>query len=392
MVGNLTAAKVKSISKPGLHGDGGGLYLRVAPSGSRSWLHRIVIEGKRREIGLGGFPTVSLARAREFAQANRSAVAAGRNPLAEKRKATVPTFREAAVQTHKMHRPRWREGRHVDSWLRALERHAYPVIGDMPVDRIGREDVLRVLTPIWTAKPEAARRVRQRVRAVLRWAQAHGFVEHNMAGEVIDGALPTMPAFKAHYRALPYGEVAAALETVEASGASMTAKAALRFLILTAARSGEVRGATWAEIDMEAREWRIPAHRMKTGIEHRVPLADAALAILDRMRALNDGSGLVFPSPAKPGRPMSDMTLTKILRTVGLADRATVHGFRSSFRDWCAETGKPRELAEAALAHVVGGVEGAYFRSDLFEARRRLMEDWAQYLAGKTCQIVRLHG
>ena len=391
-MGKLTAAKVKTISKPGMHGDGAGLYLRVAAGGSINWIQRITIDGKRRDVGLGGYPTVSLARARELAQANRSAVAEGRDPLAEKRKAKVPTFREAALQTHRMHKPRWRPGRHVDAWLGALERHAHPVIGDLPVDRIGREDVLRVLTPIWTAKPEAARRVRQRVRAVLRWAQAHGFVEHNMAGEVIDGALPSMPAFREHYRALPYAEVADAIETVEASGASMTAKAALRFLILTAARSGEVRGARWHELDMDAREWRIPARRMKTGIEHRVPLGDDALAILDRVRALDDGSGLVFPSPVKPGCPMSDMTLTKVLRTIGLADRATVHGFRSSFRDWCAETGKPRELAEAALAHVVGGVEGAYFRSDLFEQRRRLMADWARFLGGRKAKVVQLHG
>ena len=204
-----------------------------------------------------------------------------------------------------------------------------------------------------------------------------------MAGEGIEGALPAMPAVKAHFRALPYQEVAAALETVDGSKASKAAKLCLRFLILTAARSGEARAATWAEVDFEAKEWRIPGERMKGGREHRVPLNRAALVVLERARVLDEGSGLIFPSPLKPGRPLSPMTLTKILRDQGLAERGTVHGFRSSFRDWCAETGKPREVAEAALAHTVGGVEGAYFRSDLYARRRVLMDQWAAFLTGR---------
>ena len=169
-------------------------------------------------------------------------------------------------------------------------------------------------------------------------------------------------------------------------------KRCLRFLVLTAARSGEARGATWAEVDFEAKEWRIPGERMKGGREHRVPLSDAALAVLERVRGVDDGSGLVFPSPLRPGRPLSPMTLTKILRDRGLADRATVHGFRSAFRDWCAETGKPREVAEAALAHTVGGVEGAYFRSDLYARRRVLIDQWAAFLTGTEAKVVRLYG
>ena len=201
-----------------------------------------------------------------------------------------------------------------------------------------------------------------------------------------------MPFDKAHFRALPSQEVAAALETVDGSKASKAAKLCLRFLILTAARSGEARGATWAEVDFEATEWRIPGERMKGGREHRVPLSDAAVAVLERARGLDDGSGLVFPSPLRPGRPLSPMTLTKILRDRGLADRATVHGFRSAFRDWCAETGKPREVAEAALAHTVGGVEGAYFRSDLYARRRVLIDQWAAFLTGTEAKVVRLYG
>ena len=234
-------------------------------------------------------------------------------------------------------------------------------------------------------------RLQQRIRAVLRWAWAHSYVAENVAGEGIDRALPAMPAVKEHFRALPYQEVSGALIAVEDSRASKAVKLCLRFLILTAARSGEVRGATWCEIDVEAREWRIPGERMKKGREHRVPLSEAACDVLARARPLEDGSGLVFPSPLRAGQPLSNMTLTKILRDRGLADRATVHGFRSAFRDWCAETGKPREIAEASLAHTVGGVEGAYFRSDLFARRRVLMDQWGAFLAGSDEKVVRFH-
>ena len=226
-------------------------------------------------------------------------LAEGRDPLAEKRRAKLPTFGEAARKVHEANLPRWRNGKHTANWMTTLVRHALPVIGDMPVDRIGREDVLRVLTPIWTAKPETARRVRQRIRAVLRWCQAHGFVEFNMAGEVIDGALPLTSKMKAHFRALPYREVTGLLATVEASRASLSTKLCLRFLILTAARSGEARGATWDEIDLDACEWRIPGERMKAGVAHRVPLSDAALIVLTQACTLRDETGLVFPVAAR---------------------------------------------------------------------------------------------
>ncbi len=388
-MGRLTSAKVESLSKPGRYGDGGTLFLYVAATGSKSWIQRITIDGKRHDIGLGGFPLVSLREARDKAFENRRLARSGGNPLAAKRKARVPTFREAAEKTFEANRPRWRNAKVAKSWMQQLERHAFPILGNKPVDRIGREDVLRVLTPIWTSKPEVARKLRQRIRLILRWAEAHGYVEHNVAGEGISGALPPMPAVKEHYRALPYHEVPDALAKVEASRTSLAVKLCFRFLVLTAARSGESRGATWDEIDKEAREWRIPAERMKGNAEHRVPLSGAALVLLDQARPLRDDSGLVFPSPTRRGKRLSDMTLPKLLRVTGLAGRATVHGFRSSFRDWCAETNKPRDIAEAALAHTVGGVEGAYFRSDLFERRRALMERWASYVtAGPADKVI----
>ena len=380
----LTAARVKTISKPGMHGDGNGLYLRVTGTGSRSWMQRIVIHGRRRDMGLGSYPAVGLAEARALALANKALVGAGRDPLSERRRADVPTFRDAAGKVYEANLPRWRNGKHTTNWWGSLERHAFPVIGDAPVDRIRRGDVLAVLEPIWSTRPETARRVRQRIRAILRWCEAHDYCAGNAAGEALDGALPPMPRLKAHHRALPYREVTEALETVDASDASLAAQLCFRFLVLTAARSGEARGATWEEIDGTAREWRIPAKRMKGGVPHRVPLSGAALAVLENAGPLRDGSGLVFPSPVKPGHPMSDMTLTKVLRTTGLAERATVHGFRSTFRDWAAEcTNAPHAVMELSLAHAVGSsVEQAYARSDLIARRRELMEQWARFVTG----------
>ena len=392
-MGRLTVAMVRSLTKPGRYGDGGTLFLNIASGGSKSWIQRIAIAGKRHDIGLGGFPLVTLREAREQAFENRRLVRRGGDPLAAKRRTTAPTFREAAERTFEANRGRWRNNKTTSDWLQGMAKRVLPVLGDMRVDRIGREDVLRILTPIWTTRPEIARKLRSRIRAVLAWAQAHGHVEHNVAGEAIDGALPTMPAVKAHFRALDHRDVSEALQTIETSRASMAAKACLRFVVLTACRSGEARLATWDEVDVETGMWRVPASRMKSGAEHRVALSDAALAVLETVRPLRDRSGLVFPSPTRPGRTLSDMTLTKVLRDTGLAGRATVHGFRSSFRDWCADTGKPREIAEAALAHTVGGVEGAYFRSDLFERRRRLMDQWAQYVTGgRGAKVVRFVG
>jgi len=377
-------ARVKSLCDPGRYSDGEGLHLYIGKTGRKSWVQRITIDGRRRDIGLGGYPAVSLAQARKRSANNRVAVSDGKDPVSDKPKPQMPTFEEAVDTVHKANRPRWRNEKHAASWIQTLERHAFPKIGNKRIDKIGRADVLTVLTPIWTTRPETARRVRQRMRTVFRWAMAHGFTETNPAGEVIDGALSPMPKVKAHLRSLPYQDVGMALETVSASQASLSAKLSFRFLVLTAARSGEARAATWDEIDMQKRLWRIPSERMKAGIEHRVPLSDQALDVLAQASALRHESDLVFPSPLKPGSPMSDMTLTKILRSTGLADRATVHGFRSSFKNWTLEqTDTPWAVSETALAHSLGNsTEQAYARSDLFERRRALMQNWADYLTG----------
>lgn len=386
----LTAARIRTLKTPGRHGDGDGLHLKISETGARSWILRVVIAGKRRDIGLGRYPDVGLAQAREAAAKHRSLIAAGADPIAEKRKAAVPTFRAAAERTFEANKPRWRNGKHTATWWQSLERHAFPILGDVPVDQIGREDVLRVLTPIWGVRMETARRVRQRIRAILKWAMAHGYIEHNVAGEGIDGALPPMPKVKNHLRALPYAEVGELIEAVQKSQASLATKWCLELLILTATRSGEARGARWSEIDLDAATWIIPPERMKANAEHRVPLSSRALAILEEARAIDDGSGLVFPSPTRPGKPMSDMTLTALLRRLKVADRATVHGFRSAFREWAAEcTHAPHAVMELSLAHAVGNaVEAAYARSDLFDRRRALMDQWAAYLAGDAGTVV----
>ena len=394
-MGKLTIGAIRQAERPGRYGDGGTLYLNVAPGGSKSWVQRISIDGRQRDIGLGPWPVVTLEEARDFAIDNRRTVRRGGDPLADKRRAKVPTFREAALRTFESKRGDFRSVKHAANWLQQLERHAFPKLGNVPVDRIDREAVLSVLTPIWSIKAESARKVRQRISATLRWAEAHGYVDRDLAGNAIAGALPKRQAKAVHLRALPYREVGAALATIEASGASEAAKLCLRFLVLTAARSGEARGATWADIDMDAREWRIPGERMKGGQEHRVPLSDAAVDALERARELRDGSDLVFPSPRRPGRELSDMTLTRVLRSTGLAERATVHGFRSSFRDWAAEkTEAQHAVMELSLAHAVGSdVERAYARSDLIARRRDLMRRWADYLTGSAGRrVVHLHG
>ena len=299
------------------------------------------------------------------------------------RPAACPTFGEAAEATHRMLAPTWRNESHGREWLDSLRRHAAPLM-DKRCNRITRADVLDVLEPIWLDKPETARRVRQRIRKVMSWAMArHEAIVSNPAGEGIDGALVPQPKVKAHQRALDWRDVPAALEAFADSKACDASKLALRFVVLTWTRSGETRGARWAEIDFDAATWTVPAERMKGGKPHRVPLSAQALDVLDAARKLDDGSGLVFPSPLRLGEPLSWQALLKQLRQNGLD--STVHGFRAAGRTW-AEEATPTAWAvmEAALAHTKGSVERAYARSDLFEQRRTLMRAWADYVEPST--------
>ena len=382
----LSAAFVRTVPKPGRYCDGHGLYLLVTDTGARCWVQRLTIRGRRRELGLGGFPLVSLAEAREQAFANRKQARSGGDPLAEKRKdQDVPTFEEAAARVIEIHRPSWKNGGKSEAqWESSLRQYVFPRLGRRSVSDVTTADVMSVLTPIWHEKPETARRVRQRIGAVMKWAVAQGLRQDNPAGDAIGAALPRHADIKRHQRALPHGQVAGAIEAVRASEASMTAKLAFEFLVLTACRSGEVRLAQWDEIDLEARQWTIPGERMKAKRPHRVPLSGRALEVLSVARTLaQDGTGLVF-SGMRYGKPLSDATLSKLLRELGIP--AVPHGFRSSFRDWAAEkTNHSREVMEAALAHVVDNqTEAAYARSDLFDHRRKLMDDWAAYLNARS--------
>ncbi|MDE2925521.1 MAG: integrase arm-type DNA-binding domain-containing protein [Acidobacteriota bacterium] len=376
----LTPAFVRNVSQSGRYCDGHGLYLYVRPTGSRGWIQRLTIRGRRTELGLGGFPLVSLTEAREKAFANRKLARDGGDPRAANRRAeSMPSFADAAGAVWKQLRPGWRSPRHARLWLWSLERYVLPHIGKIPIAQVTSADVIGILAPIWHEKAATARKLRQRIRAVLEWAVAMDLRPDNPCDR-IGPVLGTQGNAVRHMRALPHGEVASALRTVRASKKRPVVKLAFEFLVLTATRSGEVRGAAWKEIDQEEGVWAIPAPRTKVNREHRVPLARRALEILEEARALAGGSPLVFPGVG--GKRIGYTAMADLLR--GLRIAAVPHGFRSSFRDWVAEeTDHPREVAEAALAHKVRNpVEAAYRRTDLFERRRRLMDDWAGYLDG----------
>jgi integrase len=377
----LTAATVRSIDEPGFYGDGNGLYLKVDASGAKRWVQRLVIHGKRRDIGLGSAGLVTLAEAREAALQQRKQARAGEDPIALKRASTaILTFKAAAQKVHDLSAPTWRNEKHGKQWLSTLETYAFPTFGEKRITAVTSADVLAALSSIWNSHPETARRVKQRIGTVMKWAIAQGWRTDNPA-DTISAALPKQDRSKVkHRQALPYGEVAAAVGKVRASNASKATKLVFEFLVLTATRSGEAREAVWSEIDLDKREWMIPAERMKAKRAHRVPLSDRAMAILKEAKTLkSDKSDLVFPG-MKETKALSDMTLSKLMKDLGIS--AVPHGFRSSFRDWAGETtAHPREVIEFALAHVIQNkAEAAYARSDLLDKRRALMRDWAIYL------------
>ena len=384
----LSATFVNTVNVPGRYGDGRGghgLSLLVKPTStggfSKSWAQRIRLDGKAANVGLGSYPVVTLARARQKALANARIVSEGRDP--RDRASRAPNFEQAVGKVIEIHAENWKDGgKSAAQWRASLRDYALPKIGGMRVDRISTKDIMEVLLPIWSTKRETARRVRQRVGAVMKWAVAQGYREDNPAGDAISAALPKNSVRRQHQRALPHSQVAAALERVRASKAHRPTALAFEFLVLTACRSGEVRGARWDEVDEAAATWTVPPARMKAKLEHRVPLSGRAAAVLEEARKVADKSGLVFPSPT--GRVLSDSTLSKLLRELRVG--AVPHGFRSSFRDWAAErTDIPREVCELALAHVNSDrVEAAYRRSDLFERRRELMQRWSDYLVGES--------
>ncbi|MEQ9661530.1 MAG: integrase arm-type DNA-binding domain-containing protein [Parasphingopyxis sp.] len=378
-MGKLTATRIKSIKEPGRYVDGAGLMLNVTSSGSKSWVLRVQHDGRRRDFGLGSERDVTLSEARDEARRLRRMVRKGLDPLAERRKelSRNKTFRMAAEDYHSAHYKTWKNGKHRDQWINTLRSYAFPRIGDLTLDIIDGPMIVDVLSPIWLEKPETARRVKQRIGAVLDYAHARGWREGEAPMRAVAKGLPSQPKKTGRFKAMPYAEVprfVAKLREIESFGAL-----ALEALILTACRSGEIRGACWDEIDFDAKLWTIPAGRMKAGRLHVVPLSKQALEVFERAAALRIAdTPLVFPGQ-KRGKPLSDMTLLKILRDQN--EPYTVHGFRSSFRDWAAEcSDQPGEVAEAALAHTVpNAVEAAYRRTDFLDRRRLLMNDWADH-------------
>lgn len=381
-MGKLTALKSER-AKPGRHGDGDGLYLVVSNTGARKWVLRIQKDGKRHDLGLGSARYVPLAEAREAAQEMRKAIRRGSTPssLRQARRA-VPTFRDVAIIVHGEHQPSWKNAKHAAQWLSTLETYVFPKLGNLPVNRIDGPMVRDVLADIWLTIPETARRVRQRIGTVLDYAHAKGWHEAAIPMRVVSRGLPKQPRKNNHFAAMHWQDVPAFQANMDTKlKASETVRLAIEFLILTAARSGEVRGARWSEIDLDEKTWSIPAERMKAGEPHRIPLCDRAVDILRRMKNLrrsDPADAFVFEG-RKQGQPLSDIALSMPFRRSELG--ITVHGFRSAFRDWAAErTSFPRELAEKALAHAVRNkVEAAYQRGDLFDKRRQLMDAWALY-------------
>ncbi len=388
----LSAAKVRNASE-GFYCDGNGLYLRVDSSGARRWVLRTIIKGKRCDLGLGGLSLISLAEAREEAvRLRKIARIKGGDPLAERRqeRRIVPTFEEAAREVHRGLIPTFRNIKHQAQWITTLETYAFPTFGTHTVDGIESGDVLTALSPIWTEKPETARRVKQRIRTVFDWCIAKNYRLDNPTTSITK-ALPKHTDQQEHHAALPYAQLPEFLTTLRECDAGPAVKLAFEFLILTVTRTSETLLAQWSEIDLEADAWIVPAVRMKAKVEHRIPLSSRCLEILRAAKEISDGGAYVFPG--RLHRPLSNMAFEMTLRDRMDRSDITAHGFRSSFRDWAEEkTSFPNSVIEAALAHTVKNkVEAAYLRTKLFDQRRPLMEKWAACATAKlSAKVVKI--
>lgn len=378
-----TFVKSKGLA-PGRYQDGGGLFLNVTGKGTRSWVVRLQGLGtgrKRKDFGLGSYPSVSLAAARDLAAQYREWVAAGLDPKAERTKRhTVPLFKDAAKEVYDANKGEWKNAKHRAQWWSTLETYAFPTLGDMRVNSIDTDHVLAVLMPIWTTKMETARRLRQRINMVLDWAVAKKYRAHPLHVSALNKALPSIKRKVRHHPAMEYAEIADFLPRLRER--ETMARLALEALIFTATRSNEVRLAEWKELDLESGLWTIPAARMKAGKPHVVPLSPQAVRVFERAVELKTvGQNTIFAG-ARRGRPLSDMALLKVMRDMGL--EAVPHGFRSSFRDWVSEeTDYSGDIAEAALAHTIRDkTEAAYRRGKLLAKRRALMTEWADFCEG----------
>ena len=389
----LSPVFVRTCKTPGVYVDGGGLRLRIMPNGSRSWIMRVTVQGVRRDIGLGAVATRSLAEARDKAYAIRKAVADGHDPIVERRTRRVaveprpaestesglPSFEACWREYWLVKEPQLSNGKHRDQWMSTMDTYVLPRIGKRPVAEIRPGEIIELLKPIWNSKEETARRVLQRMDAVFVSAITRELRDKVSPCTGVARELGQKRRDKSHHAALPYSEVAAFVQVLRQRQGPLASRLAFEFLILTAVRSGEARGVAWSEIDINGRTWTISADRMKARVEHVVPLSNQAVAILDAARAAYPDSGLCFPN-AK-GKPFSDMVFTQALRHMGLSERATAHGFRTSFKTWAAETGVRDEVSEAALAHAdQNQVRAAYRRTTYLEERRGVMQTWADFV------------
>ena len=385
----LTARTVSTTTEAGRYADGGGLYLLVAPGGSKSWMLRTVVKGRRCDIGLGSVELVSLADGREEARRLRRIARAGGDPLAERRqeRRAVPSFEDAATAVHTAHAASFKNEKHRKQWLSSLA-EVFKAFGAKRVDAITSADILAALSPNWLKRPETSRRVLQRVRAVFEWCKAQGYCVGDNPTQGLTKVLPKQRAAKGHHAALPYQELPAFVQVLREADAGEVVKLAFEFTILCASRTSETLNATWVEIDVEAKTWTIPGNRMKAGVEHRVPLSPRCIKILQQAKALSDGGLYVFPGRS-PKKPLSNMVFLMALRRMERRDM-TAHGFRSTFRDWAAErTNVPRAVCEAALAHTLRDkTEAAYNRTDLFDRRRDLMATWSKFATSKPADVV----
>jgi len=374
----LTDREVRSlkVNGPGKYRVAPSLYLEIDKNLNQRWIARLQADGRRHDFGLGGYPKTTLKEAKEKTEDYRRALREGRDPRVQIASTVqIPTFKEAAVMVWEERKPTWGNGKHVAQWINTLEQYVFPTIGEFRVDQVTHQLVTDLLLKIWLKTPETARRVSQRIKVVMDWCAARQYAAP-ISMDVVRAGLPKVKQQPKHFRSLPWQETPALLQGLVESG--KPSELALAFTILTAARSGEVREMDWSEIDLESRLWRLDGSRMKMGRDHVVPLSGAAVAILEQ---LPQRSGLVFPN--SKGKPMSDMTLTMLLRRRFKDGAApTVHGFRSTFTDWAAEeTDTPREIVDASLAHATGNkVDVAYRRTDFMNKRRVLMEEWANFL------------
>jgi len=389
----LTALKIKKLTIPGRYADGNNLYLEVDKSGARRWTLRVTILGRRRDMGLGGISTVSLEEARELAYQYRKIARSGGDPILERQKnrGLQTTLIYCTKKVHEINLPTWKNEKFAKQWLSSLEHHVFPTIGKLPISQVTSADILRVLTPIWNTKGDTAKKIKQRLRMIIKWARAQGYFQGDDPVELAEQALPKQLKSDDHHKSLEFEKLPEMISNLRKSKISLPTKLALEFTILSACRTSEVLNAKWEEIDLTKLIWSIPSERMKGGKVHQVPLTDRMTVILNDCKKLKTNNDLLFPSEIN-GEALSNNTMRLALKKRLKID-ATVHGMRSSFKDWASETTNfANEVSEMALAHTISNkTELAYRRRTLIEKRRHLMQKWSDYLNNKEGEVIELY-